>query len=182
MNRIGKVGRKAIAANKKQNMDIVEDIRNAELDDDVQIGRVIKTTGFGQCRVFYLDKGVPCIVVATIRGKFGRGGARKAVPIQTGSIVVLLDSRLSGTSRYQIISMLDQSNLTAIRSFRKIDSRLLDVTLLDESTIMKVRTTVEDDDGYEFAEDVDDTIDFQTKNEERERKSKKEVEIDIDTI
>ena len=155
-NRIGKIGRKAISANKKQNQELVDDIMHADLDDDIQIGRVIKTMGFGQCKVFYLDKGVPCIVAATIRGKFGRGGARRAVPIKTGSIIVLADTQLAGSSRYQIISMLDQENVHAIRKIRKIDGRLLDVTLLDESSIMAIRaTTGDDDDGYEFDAEVD---------------------------
>lgn len=156
-NRIGKIGRKAISANKKQNQELVDDIRHGDLDDDVQIGRVIKTTGFGQCKVFYLDKGVPCIVTATIRGKFGRGGAKRAVPIRVGSIIVLADSGLAGSSRYQIISMLGQDDLHAIRKIQKIDSRLLDVTLLDESSIMAIRVTTldDDDDGYEFDAEVD---------------------------
>jgi len=157
-NRIGKIGRKAIESNKKQNQALVDDITHGDLDDDVQIGRVIKTTGFGQCKVFYLDKSVPCIVTATIRGKFGRGGAKRAVPIRVGSIIVLADTQLAGSSRYQIISMLGQDDLHAIRKHKKIDSRLLDITLLDESTILSVRV-VADEDAYEFDAEVDvDTI------------------------
>jgi len=157
-NRIGKVGRKAIESNKKQNQALVDDIKHGDLDDDVQIGRVIKTTGFGQCKVFYLNKGIPCIVVATIRGKFGRGGAKKAVPIRVGSIIVVADTGLAGPSRYQIISMLGQDDVHAIRKHKKIDSRLLDITLLDESTIMSVRV-IADSDGFEFDTEVDlDTI------------------------
>lgn len=165
-NRIGKIGRKAIESNKKQNQELVDDIKHGELDDDVHIGRVIKTTGFGQCKVFYLDKGVPCIVTATIRGKFGRGGAKRAVPIRVGSIIVLADTQLSGSSRYQIISMLGQDDLHAIRKHKKIDSRLLDVTLLDESTIMSVRV-VADDDAYEF--DIEETL-------------QKDEEVNVDAI
>ena len=157
-NRIGKVGRKAIASNKKQNLELVDDIKNAELDDSIHIGRIIKTMGFGQCKVFYLNKGTPCIAVATIRGKFGRGGAKRAVPIRTGSIVVLADTQLTGPSRYQIISMLDQDNLQTIRKHKKIDARLLDITLVDESAIMTIRT-IADDDGYEFDAEIETEVD-----------------------
>lgn len=153
-NRIGKIGRKAMNANKKQNSELVDDITNSNLDDDIQIGRVIKTMGFGQCKVFYLHKGAPCIAVATIRGKFGRGGAKRAVPIRVGSIIALADTQLAGSSRYQIISMLGQDDLHAIRKHKKIDGRLLDITLVDETTIMGIRT-IADDDGYEFDAEID---------------------------
>ena len=166
-NRMGKHAKKMMAANGRQNKDIVDDILNGDLDEDVHLGRVIRTIGFGKCRVFYLNKGVPCIVEATIRNKFG-GGGRKGVPIQTGSIIILADTQLAGPSRYQIISMLGQDNLHTIRKILKIDGRLLDVTLLDETTIMSVRV-VADDDGYEF-----DTEDVETQE--------KDAEINIDAI
>jgi hypothetical protein len=64
--------------------------------------------------------------------------------------------------------MLGQDNLHTIRKILKIDGRLLDVTLLDETTIMSVRV-VADDDGYEF-----DTEDVETQE--------KDAEINIDAI
>ena len=181
-NRIGKVGRRAIEHNKKQGFDLADDIRNGELPENVNIGRIIKLQGFGKCKVFYLNKGTPCIITAAIRGKFGRGGARKAVPTEVGSIVVVADTELKGPGQYQIMSTLTQKHLHEIRKYQKIDSRLLDVTLLDEAAIMSVRTVVEDE-GFEFDDDVEET-ETETKPEKREVKfvHLDDDDLDIDDI
>jgi len=134
---------------------------NAYLDDltrgsdvsDVYVARVIGRLGNGRMNVFYIgEEKVPFTVQAIIRGTF-RGKAKRSVWIDVGSIVMIADSGIDGSARYEIIAVLSQSDIDSIRHEMEVDPRILAVDVTDAVALMTNAPLLPG--GFEFDEEVD---------------------------
>ena len=139
------------------------DLRKEGKVEDVYIGRIIGRLGNGRMEVFYMDnKQKPQTIQAIIRGSF-RGKGKRSVWIDIGSIVAIADSGIAGSAEFEILAILDQVDLNALKSETTLDPRVLDTMNTDKDILKSDRPVA--DGGFEF-----ETID----NEEEE--------IDIDDI
>lgn len=126
----------------------LDDIRSEGKADDVYISRVIGRLGDGRMEVFYVDaKKRAHTVQAVIRGSF-RGKGKRSVWIDVGSIVIIVDSGLSGSAEFEIMAILEQDDLDSLRRETTLDPRILDITNVDKDVLTSDRPTI--DSAFEF--------------------------------
>lgn len=148
--------------NRRFIQNFVDDIRKDGSVSDIYICRVLKKMGNGRVEIFYVDEDKkPKIVQSIIRGSF-RGKGKHAVWIETGSVVVVSHSDLSGSAEYEIMAVLTTEQLHEIRKEMEIDPRIFAIENTDATQLLTGNT---DEGGFVF----DTTVE-------------KEEEIDIAAI
>lgn len=164
--------------NKRFIQALLEDVRNNESTEDIYVSRVIRKLGNGRVEVFYIDSnGRPSLQQASIRGSF-RGKGKHAVWIDNGSIVVVADSGISGSSEFEVMAVLSHEQIHDLRSEIDIDSRVLAIDVTDENALMN---GVEREEGFVFDEEKtieDDIIEREEKNKARVKPELDELNID----
>jgi hypothetical protein len=131
--------------------DLLDDYKKGEKTDGVYVGRVMRRMGCGRMAVFYMAKkgereeGVEQIM--PMRGGL-RGKAKKTVWVDVGSLVMLAETGLAGTT-HEIVAVFSPEQVAQYRRlFPKADERLF-------ATAEKV----EEEGGVEFAEESDGEVD-----------------------
>lgn len=129
--------------------DLLDDYKKGEKTDGVFVGRVTRRMGCGRMEVFYMlkkgerEEGVQQIM--PMRGGL-RGKAKKTVWVDVGSLVMLAETGLAGTT-HEIVAVFSPDQVALYRKlFPKADERLF----------LKAETAAEDEGGVEFAEESDD--------------------------
>ena len=131
--------------------DLLDDYKRGEKTDGVYVGRVMRRMGCGRMEVFYMAKkgereeGVEQII--PMRGGL-RGKAKKTVWVDVGSLVMLAETGLSGTT-HEIVAVFSPEQVAQYRRlFPKADERLF-----------AKAEVVEESGGVEFAEESDGEVD-----------------------
>lgn len=136
----------------------LEDLRKEGVVEDVYIGRIIARLGDGRMEIFYIDsKKRPQTVQSVIRGSF-RGKGKRSVWIDVGSIVAIADSKIPGSAQYEIMAILDQTDLDNLKNETTLDLRILDITNTDKDILKSDRPTL--DGGFEFEETAEEEVDI----------------------
>jgi hypothetical protein len=136
----------------------LDDLRKEGSVEHVYISRVIGRLGNGRMEVFYIDsKQKPQTVQAIIRGSF-RGKGKRSVWIDVGSIVAIADSGIAGSAEFEIMAILDQSDVNALRNEIVLDNRILDITNVDKDMLKSDRPSI--DGGFEFEDASEEEVDI----------------------
>lgn len=139
------------AKNRRFFQALLDDVRTEGSVSDIHISRVLKKMGNGRVEVFYVDsKGKPRIVQAVIRGSF-RGKGKHAVWIETGSIVVVVDSGIGGSAEFEVMAVLSLEQVQDLNKEMNIDPRILAIDNTDEKSLM-TKSGIEE--GFVFEDDT----------------------------
>lgn len=135
----------------------LDDLHKEGHVEDVYIGRIIGRLGNGRMEVFYIDtEKKPQTVQAVIRGSF-RGKGKRSVWIDVGSVVAIADSGIAGSAEFEIMAILDQSDVNALRKETTLDARILDTANTDKDALKSDRPAL--DGGFEFDREEEVDID-----------------------
>jgi len=111
--------------------------------EGVYVGRVLSSYGGGRFGVFYIDEdSQPRMVQAIVRGIF-RGKAKKEFWVEAGTIVIISDNDIGGSAEYNIMSVLDDDDVTELRKMVDMDARIFDINNIDPMTLL-TRASVAD--------------------------------------
>ncbi len=105
---------------------LLDDIRNGEKIDDVQVGRVLKRMGNGRMEVFtmeevkgdeYEEKGMKVVQrIVPMRGGL-RGKGKKTVWVDIDSLVMIAETGLAGTT-HEIVAVFSPEQVAKLRKLR----------------------------------------------------------------
>lgn len=134
--------------------DLLWDYENQEKTDGIYVGRVLRRMGCGRMEVFYLnDKGHDTQQIVPMRGGL-RGKGKKDVWIDIDSLVMIVDTGLSGAT-HEIIAVFSDAQVHKLKKLKPD----LDPRLLLKGGAEKMEDTK---DGFEFEkhEEVNEEVDI----------------------
>lgn len=138
--------------------DYLSDLRKDGRVDDIYVARVVRTLGNGRVEAFYVDPTGARTENAYIRGLF-RGKGKHSVNIDVNSIVLLADTRISGTAQFEIMCMLSRDHIRELRKVVDLDPRILNFEMTDGDELIKNDGTHAG--GFEFdAGEEEDEVDI----------------------
>lgn len=143
--------------------DLLDDIRNNEKLEDVHVARVLKRMGNGRMEVFYMkaadddfDESAKQALVQQIVPMRGglKGKGKKSVWVDIGSLVVLAETGLAGTT-HEIVAVFSPEQVAKLRKLRPdMDDRFF-------TSVASEAAESKEEGGFEFDEKAgeDDEVD-----------------------
>jgi hypothetical protein len=138
---------------------LLDDIANGEKIEDIYVGRVTRRMGSGRMQVFYTNPlGQATEMIVPMRGGL-RGKGKGTVWVDTGSLVMVVETGLSGVT-HEIVAVFSD---TQVSRYKKL------VPTADDRLFVKgeVTATAPAEEGFEF---------------DAEAAPDEEEEVDIDAI
>ncbi len=148
---------KQSSASKKSNGTVdsfIFDLKSKDIPQDVYIARVIKKFGNGRVQVVYsiskdTENSVIQITQAVIRGSF-RGKSKRSVWIDDGTIVLIANTGVSGSSEFEIIAIVENDHIREIRKCIQVDERIFAKEITDPEILMARKFTESQLGGFVF--------------------------------
>lgn len=146
--------------------DLLDDIRNNEKLEDVHVARVLKRMGNGRMEVFYMKaadddfeetaKQMLVQQIVPMRGGL-KGKGKKSVWVDIGSLVVLAETGLAGTT-HEIVAVFSPEQVAKLRRIRPdMDDRFF-------ASVASDPAEAKEEGGFEFTEKEDDNEDVDVDN------------------
>jgi hypothetical protein len=130
----------------------LDDIRSEGKCEDVYLGRIIKRMGEGRMEVLYTVGDRGCVASAPIKGSL-RGRGKAQAHMDTGSVVLMASTGLSGSLAFEIIAVMTDAQLAQLDNIQKVDARILAKQLLDTEILLKGQ--IKEEDGFAFDYEVE---------------------------
>jgi hypothetical protein len=124
----------------------ISDMKTEGKCEGVFVGRVLSKMGEGRMQVFFLVGDRPVTIIAPIKGSL-RGRGKSQAHIDTGSLVLLSDTGLSGALSHEIVAVVQPDVVPTLSKAMTLDARLLAKEVTDTKELEK---KLEDQGGFVF--------------------------------
>lgn len=130
----------------------ISDMRTEGKCDGVFVGRVLAKMGDGRMNVFFLDEDRPTSLIVPIKGSL-RGRGKSQAHIDTGSVVLLVETGLSGALSHEIVAVVQPDVVPILSKAMTLDARIL---AKDVTDVKELSRKIEEQGGFVFDGEVDD--------------------------
>jgi hypothetical protein len=130
----------------------ISDMRTEGKCDGVFVGRVLAKMGDGRMNVFFLDGDRPTTLIAPIKGSL-RGRGKSQAHIDTGTVVLLVETGLSGALSHEIVAVVQPDVVPILGKAMTLDARILAKDVTDTKELAH---KIEEQGGFVFDGEVDD--------------------------